>query len=225
MLRVWGRITCWLSGIEVIIEGEEHLRTDAPCVILMNHTSIIDMFLISMNMPPRLVVVGKKELLYVPFIGQLFWLMRFITVDRKNRERALASMSRANAIISEHKLRVLVAPEGTRTRTGDLGPFKKGAFYTAMDIGCPIVSMVLAGSYALHPGGQLSTTPGRVRIRVLPPVDSSDFTPENLADKAQWFRGQMQEALDDMYRSDPKLLRMPPGDEDPEQASAKERRP
>ena len=84
MLRFYGRGMCWLSRIEIVVEGEEHLETAAPCVIAMNHTSVIDIFVISSYMPARLVVVGKKEMLLVPFVGQIYWLMRFITVDRKN---------------------------------------------------------------------------------------------------------------------------------------------
>ncbi|MBD89662.1 MAG: hypothetical protein CL940_04960 [Deltaproteobacteria bacterium] len=209
MLRFYGRGMCWLSRIEIVVEGEEHLETAAPCVIAMNHTSVIDIFVISSYMPARLVVVGKKEMLLVPFVGQIYWLMRFITVDRKNSVRAVASMKRANRLIADNKLRVLVAPEGTRTKDGSLGPFKKGAFFTAMELGCPIVSMVMAGSYAIHPSGQVSTTPGRVRIRVLPPMDSSTFNRTNLQDKADELRQQMSDALDDMYASDPKISRYP----------------
>jgi 1-acyl-sn-glycerol-3-phosphate acyltransferase len=211
LLRIYGRGMCWLSRVEVVVEGKEHLETAAPCVIVMNHTSIIDIFVISSHMPLRLVVVGKKEMLWVPFIGQFYWLMRFITVDRKNSLRAVASMKRANRLIAENNLRVLVAPEGTRTKDGSLGPFKKGAFFTAMELGCPVVSMVMAGSYALHPSGQLSTTPGRVRIRVLAPMDSSTFTRENLQHKADELRDQMGVALDEMYASDPKIYAAPPG--------------
>ena len=209
LLRIYGRGMCWLSRVEIVIEGEEHLDTAAPCVIAMNHTSVIDIFVISSHMPPRLVVVGKKEMLLVPFVGQFYWLMRFITVDRKNSIRAVASMKRANRLIAENKLRVLVAPEGTRTKDGNLGPFKKGAFFTAMELGCPIVSMVMAGSYALHPSGQVSTTPGRVRMRILPPIDSSSFTRANLQEKADELRDQMNEALDDMYANDPLISRQP----------------
>ena len=209
MLRFYGRGMCWLSRIEIVVEGEEHLETAAPCVIAMNHTSVIDIFVISSYMPARLVVVGKKEMLLVPFVGQIYWLMRFITVDRKNSVRAVASMKRANRLIADNKLRVLVAPEGTRTKDGTLGPFKKGAFFTAMELGCPIVSMVMAGSYALHPSGQVSSTPGRVRIRVLPPMDSSTFNRANLQDKADELRQQMSDALDEMSASDPKISRYP----------------
>ena len=211
LLRIYGRGMCWLSRVEVVVEGEEHLKTPAPCVIAMNHTSIIDIFVISSHMPPRLVVVGKKEMLLVPFVGQFYWLMRFITVDRKNSVRAVASMKRANRLIAQNNLRVLVAPEGTRTKDGSLGPFKKGAFFTAMELGCPIVSMVMAGSYALHPSGQLSTSSGRVRIRILPPMDSSDFTRENLQEKADELRDNMSQALNEMYESDPKIYSQPPG--------------
>ncbi len=218
MLRFYGRGMCWLSRVELVVEGEEHLDTAAPCVIAMNHTSLIDIFVISSHMPPRLVVVGKKEILLVPFVGQIYWLMRFITVDRKNSVRAVASMKRANRLIAENNLRVLVAPEGTRTKDGSLGPFKKGAFFTAMELGCPIVSMVMAGSYALHPSGQLSTTPGRVRIRILPPIDSSTFTRENLQEKANDLRAQMSDALDDMYANDPLIKRQPHTPHEPEQS-------
>jgi 1-acyl-sn-glycerol-3-phosphate acyltransferase len=80
-----------------------------------------------------------------------------------------------------------------------------------MELGCPVVSIVMAGSYALHPSGQLSTTPGRVRIRVLAPIDSSTFTRENLQHKADELRDQMGVALDEMYASDPKIYAAPPG--------------
>jgi 1-acyl-sn-glycerol-3-phosphate acyltransferase len=213
LLRIYGRLGCWISRVEVILEGEEHLELPPPCVMVMNHTSVIDIFVMCCNMPPRTVVVGKKEMLLIPFIGQAYWLMRYITVDRSNSERAVASMAAANRTIRDHGLRLLVAPEGTRTLTGDLGPFKKGAFYTAMELGCPVIALVMAGSFALHPSGQISTTPGRVRVRALPPMDSSDFTRENLQEKADELRERMLVALEEMYTSDDKLLRVPPGSE------------
>jgi len=209
-LRIYGRLGCWISRVEVILEGEELFEVPAPTVLAMNHTSIIDIFIMCSNMPLRTVVVGKKEMLLVPFMGQAYWLMRNITVDRSNSERALASMAAANQAIQDHGLRVLVAPEGTRTRTGELAPFKKGAFYTAMELGCPVIGVVMAGAFGLHPSGQLSTSPGRVRVRVLPPMDSSDFTRENLQEKADTLRQRMLVALEEMYASDPKLLSKPP---------------
>jgi 1-acyl-sn-glycerol-3-phosphate acyltransferase len=69
----------------------------------------------------------------------------------------------------------------------------------------------MAGSFGLHPSGQISTSPGRVRVRALPPMDSSDFTRENLQEKADELRELMLVALEEMYASDDELLRVPPG--------------
>lgn len=104
----------------------------------------------------------------MPFFGWAALALRFVLVDRGNRERAVASMVRAAERIKRENRGIVVAPEGTRSRTGELQRFKLGAFHLAAQAEAPLVPVVMHGNAVLWPRSQLACRPGIVTIRVLP---------------------------------------------------------
>lgn len=207
LLNVYGRLMLWVSRVELVVEGREHLEGEGAAVLVFNHTSLLDVFLITAVMPRRASCVGKKEMLRIPILGQAFWLMGFALVDRGDSARAHASLERMTRRMRRLGLRVVVAPEGTRTRTGEMGSFKLGAFHMAMDTGAPIVPIAVAGAFAIHPYGRWSTTPGRVVIRALPSMDTAHYERDNLREAAEAVRGRISDALDRVYQDHPALRR------------------
>jgi 1-acyl-sn-glycerol-3-phosphate acyltransferase len=187
-VRAWGRVHVWLSLVELEVIGAEHLEGRRPRVVVFNHTSLLDDFLVCALLPEGSVPVIKREVLYVPLIGWAIAALDFIALDRKTPERAHASLSVAARRIGRESLTVFIAPEGTRSRDGALLPFKLGALHLAKDSGAPIVPMVIEGARALQPYGRWAADPGRVVVRVLPPIPSDGLSDDNLRARADELR-------------------------------------
>jgi 1-acyl-sn-glycerol-3-phosphate acyltransferase len=158
----------WESLPEEIRSGKQ------PVVFMGNHESHFD--------PPAAigwldipaVFIAKRELKWVPFLGQVIWFMRFIFINRQNRSKALESIAEAARDIREGKS-VVIFPEGTRTRDGKLGEFKKGGFALAQDAGVPIVPMALKGGFEILSRGSRGVKPGRYRMLIGEPVDTRSY--------------------------------------------------
>jgi 1-acyl-sn-glycerol-3-phosphate acyltransferase len=137
-------------------------------------------------------VLVKQELFKVPFLGTAMLQAGLIPVDRADRERARASIERAVESLRAGNA-FLVFPEGTRSRTGELGPFKKGVFLAAMSAGSRVFPVVVRGTRPLLPRGRFSITPGEVSVEVLPPVTAGpDSDRDRLMDEV---RGRIAAAL------------------------------
>ena len=132
---------------------------------------------------------------FIPFFGLAFFAFDFIFVDRGDRDKARASIRRAAKRLRERRESVILAPEGTRSVTGELGPFKMGAFHLAEVSGAPIVPVVIRGAHAIQPVGTHIPNPGVIDIEVLPEIATDDFAPDNLKAKREALRSLYLEKL------------------------------
>lgn len=135
----------YLYGIDVkIIEGKEHLQHKTPSVYLLNHQSTMDMHILGAVLPHRVVLTAKKEIMFIPVMGQVFMAGKNMFIDRKNRASAVAAMDIVQARMVKENLSVLIFPEGTRSHQSDktLLPFKKGAFHMAVNGKFPVIPIV-----------------------------------------------------------------------------------
>ena len=139
--------------------------------------------------------VAKREFIFVPLIGWVDYLLDFVLLDRKDRRRAAASLSRAAARITRERLSVVIAPEGPRSATGELGPFKLGPMHLAVASHAPLVPMVIHGSALAMPHGQLWSRGGVVVVEFLPPIATDHFALENLHDCSEALRATFLAAL------------------------------
>lgn len=173
------RGTAAAFGIRRRLEGWESLPEDLrsgarPAVFIGNHTSQFDPPLLISTLPSRPVFVAKKELARVPFLGWVIWLADFIFIDRDRRESALRSLAAAARRI--HDGQSLAAfPEGTRSATGGLLPFKKGVFALAFEAGVPVVPLAIHGGRDILPRGTWRVQGGTYRITVGTPLETGDF--------------------------------------------------
>lgn len=188
LLAVWGRSMLRLSGVRLEVEGRERLLVGGPRVVTFNHASVLDAYAISTLMPPGATVTIKRELLFYPVLGLAAWLVGLVAVDRGRSERAHRTLQRAAERMQRDGLAVFIAPEGTRSRDGELRPFKKGALHLALATGAPIIPIVLDGSFALQPRKQFWSRRGVIRARVLPPVDTRGLTREGIGAATQRLR-------------------------------------
>jgi 1-acyl-sn-glycerol-3-phosphate acyltransferase len=198
--RSFGRLFAWgairFSGVKVEVEGLEHLEAQQPCIYVANHQSGLDMATFGSIYPHRTVVVGKKELLYIPFFGLYFKAAGNIVLNRQKRVSAIAGLSEAAKFIRKNKASVWIFPEGTRNRTDEpMMPFKKGAFYMALQAQVPIVPVVSSPLYEVVSWKEKRLNGGRVRLRVLPPIDTSTYGPKEVERLSNDVRAKMVEGL------------------------------
>ena len=157
----------WERMPEAIREGRQ------PVIFMSNHESQLDPPYLVAALPLPAVYIGKSELKYVPFIGWAGWAAGVIFINRGDREKAIQSIKDAARQIRGGK-NVVIFPEGTRSRTGELLHFKKGGFALALDAGVPIVPMATVGGFNALPSGGLRIRPGRFTMLVGDPVYPGD---------------------------------------------------
>ena len=152
------------TGIRYRVRGREHIPSTAA-VFCSNHESNVDPPVLFRALHPRLHVLYKAELHKFPIMGRVFDVGGFVPVDRRNRERAMAAIETAAASLrAGHPF--LIFPEGTRSRTNELLPFKKGAFHLAMQAGVPMVPVVIRNAGEVLPAHSVFIAKGTVDVAV-----------------------------------------------------------
>ena len=174
-----------------------------PAVFVSNHSSSLDFFVLMKHVPTNTCSVGKKELVFLPFIGLFYALAGHLLIDRKNRESAHASLAIAATFVKKHNMAIWLAPEGTRSRDGRLGSFKKGFVHTAIATGLPVIPVVLHGCPDLWPMGSWVIKPGTIHIEALEPIDTSAWRSENAHQHAELVRSRVETCLSHFQQPPP----------------------
>lgn len=184
-----------LAGIDVEVSGAEHLHSARPCVFVFNHQSKFDVPLMMKLLRENFTGVAKKEAAQIPVWGQLFWAADVAFVDRGNSTAAREALRPAVEKLRDEGGSLAIAPEGTRSATPRLGPFKKGAFHIAIQAGVPIVPVVIRNAGEIMWRGAQTMRGGTVQVAVLPPVDTSSWVPEDVGKYADQVRDQFLDTL------------------------------
>ena len=166
MPRRWAQRLLAAAGVRVVLENEGEIDRGAPQVLVANHSSWFDVLALTAITPGRYVFVAKKEVEHIPFLGHTIRKTGHIFIDRGNHQAALASLAAARERLRREKPRVIMFPEGTRSATGELQPFKKGAFVLAIETGADIVPAAILGSRAVMRKHSLLIHPGTITIRL-----------------------------------------------------------
>lgn len=143
--HVWAGTIVKLMGMNVEVHGLENLDPSKNYIFVCNHQSMMDIPLMMRFTPRQLRIIYKKELHWVPLFGQILVITRFISIDRRNRERAAMSLKKAAQRIHDG-INVVIFADGTRSLDGNLRPFKKGAFVLAINAQVEIVPVVISGT-------------------------------------------------------------------------------
>ncbi len=165
----------WIAGANLTTYGVEHVPKNEPVIFIANHCSHLDIGVLCRSLPVNLHFIGKKELMWLPIVGWYMFVAGHIFIDRRNKRKAVESLKKAALKIKNGKS-VAIYPEGTRSKTGELAEFKKGAFHLALDAGVSIVPVHIKGTHSLWPTQSNKITPGDVTVRVGKPIDSSKYT-------------------------------------------------
>ncbi|HET7099619.1 MAG TPA: lysophospholipid acyltransferase family protein [Terriglobia bacterium] len=182
-----------MAGVRITVKGRENIPTGKAVVYMPNHQSNCDPPAVAVILPPVLVI-AKKEFFRVPLLGTGMRMRGFIPVDRSHRERAFAAVEQAVAALrAGHSF--LVFPEGTRSRTGRLQPFKKGVFVMAIKAGVPIVPISVSGANKIMRPGDFRIHPGPVLITIHDPVSTAGCSLEDRSSIAARVRQAVVEGL------------------------------
>jgi 1-acyl-sn-glycerol-3-phosphate acyltransferase len=171
--RLWAPIGLWLAGAKLDVVRPPELPA-GPAIFASNHESGLDIWVLFVVVPRAFRFIAKQELYRIPIFG---WYMRIgghIPVDRSNHTRAVASLAKAAEAV-RGGTSIVVFPEGTRSRTGRVQPFKKGPFVVAKEAGVPIIPIAISGSGAVTPSKKIAVHPGTIRVAAGDPVDPAAF--------------------------------------------------
>jgi len=196
----WGRLLCWATPVGVKVTGRRNLDKTRSCVIVANHQSHYDILVIYGWIGVDFKWVMKKELRKIPILGIASHRGGHIFIDRSNNEAARATLREAKKKISGGTS-IVFFPEGTRTTTGSMGEFKKGAFVMALDLGIPVVPVTIAGSRRVMPSKTLDIFPGRIHMIIHPPIDVARYTRATLEDLMDEARLTIQAGLEKYDRA------------------------
>jgi 1-acyl-sn-glycerol-3-phosphate acyltransferase len=177
--RGWAHLLLSSARVSVTVEGTAYLSPTEAQVIVANHQSWFDILALFYVLPVEIRFVAKKELFAIPFFGQALRALGHVRLDRTNLKAAIEAYEVASHYIREQKLSVLVFPEGTRSRTGLLQPFKAGPFVLAIQSGAPIVPVYVAGTFGILPKGSIRVRPSPVHVSVGPPIPATGLTLED----------------------------------------------
>ena len=182
MGSVWGDVAASAAGIDLRVEGEEHLWSHRPAVFIFNHQSGLELILLLKMLRRDFTGIAKQELRNNPIFGPLFRASGVVFIDRSNTAKAVEALGPAVDALKQGQS-LIIAPEGTRSKTPTVGPFKKGAFRLAMQAGVPIVPIVFRNVLDALPKGAAIVRPAMVEAVVLPPIDTSSWTLDSLNDE------------------------------------------
>jgi putative phosphoserine phosphatase/1-acylglycerol-3-phosphate O-acyltransferase len=195
--------TLFLScGVTMSVDGAQHLWSHRPAVFLFNHKNNFDILVAAKLVGRQFTSVGKKEAADNPLGAALGRLVDAVFIDRSDSQSAVEALKPVEAAVARG-LSLIISPEGTRSASGEILPFKKGPFRIAMATGVPIVPMVIRNAEDLGPRDAMVMRPASVDVRVLPPIPTSSWRLKDLATNTADVRRQFIDTLADASWPDP----------------------
>lgn len=197
--RIWGWLFCRVFLLPVHVEGNEYLDPKQAYIFVPNHQSMFDIFLLLGFLGHKFKWIMKKELAKVPLVGFACKCCGFIYINRTGKSSIAESMNKADDTLRQHKSLAIFA-EGTRTRTGRLGTFKRGAFKLAVEQNLPIVPISLNGCYEAMPKGRYLVKRHPLKLIVHQPIVPDLNDPNAMETLREATRQAILSGLDPQYR-------------------------
>ncbi|HET8871208.1 MAG TPA: 1-acylglycerol-3-phosphate O-acyltransferase [Aquabacterium sp.] len=198
--RVLGRMyslpAIRILGLRVRRETDGALNHPRSYVIVANHQSNYDLFILGCTVPERTVTIGKKSLKWLPFFGQIYWLSGNVLIDRGNAFKAKQAMLTTTNTLQHQDTNIWVFAEGTRNLGLGLKPFKKGAFQMAINAGVPIIPICTSTYKKSMRLNRWHS--GDVIIRSLPPVPTQDLTMDDMPALMEKLHAEMKACIEQL---------------------------
>lgn len=169
--NTFSKTVLFIAGVRLKIEGKEKIDKKEKYVFVSNHISYFDIPILISAIPNNIRFIYKKSIAYVPFFGWAVYLGGYVPVDRKNARSGFEAIKRAAALIKEKGFSFIVFPEGTRSKDGNLGEFKRGAFLLASEAKEKIVPVTIVGSNDILPKKSFKIKSGTVKVIFGEPVE------------------------------------------------------
>lgn len=186
------KISLFVSGVRFTVK--KHVDPiPSPAVYIINHGSTLDVLTILAIGLPNVRFVAKWQFQYNPLFLILGRLTGQVFIRREKSEKAVNTLKKSVARITKQKLSLLMAPEGSRKHEGIIGPFKKGPFRMAIELNYPVVPIYLEGNSTLSPGAFMITRNGDATAHIYPPIDTTNWTAEQLDDQIKKVRSMYLE--------------------------------
>lgn len=179
--RFYYTLFSFVMGMKINIDRPELLEK-LPAVLISNHQSELDIYMLGRIFPPRCVVTAKKQLKYLPFLGWFMSASGTFFLDRSNKQSAITTLNKALDQLKSNKGGLFMFPEGTRSYSSKpvLLPFKKGAFHLAVQAQIPIIPLVVSNTSNLYSMKLFNFNRGEINIKVLDPIPTEGLTKDDV---------------------------------------------
>lgn len=182
-----------LLGVELTTDVQSLINQQGSCLVIANHQSNFDLFMMGSVLPKRTVTVGKKSLKWIPLFGQAYWLSGNVLIDRSNAESARQALLTTGKALKQDNTSLWVFVEGTRNQGKGLLPFKRGAFHMAIDAGVPIIPLC-ASTYTRQVRLNRWHS-GRLLLRSLPAIATTGLTVDDIPALIERCHAEMSECI------------------------------
>ena len=200
-LDSWSRRLLQDAGVRIEVDGREQLVPGERYIVMSNHQSHYDAPVLFQALRIPMRMVAKKEIFSIPFMGEAMRAAGFVELDRQNHRNAIGALITSHQRLSE-SMSLWISPEGTRSRTGRLGPFKRGGFRMALQSGMRILPVTIDGTRRTLPAGSLAVRRGNTaRVTISAPVDPSNYGPCKLNDLVASVRDAIRRHLPEGHDS------------------------
>ncbi|KAG0683022.1 1-acylglycerol-3-phosphate O-acyltransferase [Pichia californica] len=179
--RFYYYLFSFIMGMKINVDKPELLEK-LPAILISNHQSELDIYMLGRIFPQKCVVTAKKQLKYIPFLGWFMSASGTFFLDRSNRESAIHTLNNALNTLKENKGGLFMFPEGTRSYSSNpiLLPFKKGAFHLAVQAQIPIIPIVVSNTSNLYSIKLFNFNSGEINIKVLDPIPTEGLTKDDV---------------------------------------------
>ena len=191
-MKYWGRSVLWFARIKVTVSGLENIKSEKIQIFASNHTSQLDILVLSSIIPVKFGWVAKKELFKIPLFGWHLRANNYVAVDRDNKRKAVESFYKAAEQIKAGA-RITIFPEGTRSRNGELQPFKKGVFHLCAKTGIPVLPIFIDGTHQIAKPDSIMIRPGNVYVKIGKEISNPGHTGKDIKILMENLRNQMLE--------------------------------
>jgi len=176
IVKRWSYFFLKIPPVRYEIDGIDKVDPAQRYIVASNHLSLFDIPMLFYALPLHGRFVSKKEIFKIPLVGRAMRTIGIIEVDRSSGSSSRRTISEGVKIAADRGYSLIVFPEGTRSRDGELLRFKKGAFRIAIDTGLPLLPVVIEGTDRISRAGSRLFFPGRARVVVLDPIETKDMT-------------------------------------------------
>jgi len=201
-IQRWSRRFLRIPPVEIEVEGREHVDPGKRYVIVSNHTSNFDIPVLFLAIPTPIRFLAKKELYKIPLMGPGMDAAGIVKVDRGGARSTREAINAAARESYRLGYSLMVFAEGTRSRTGEMADFRTGAVRIARDNEADLLPVVISGSFDINPPGSPLIYPGRVRVRILPPVPSANIEPNQIRPVTNQLRADMGAVYEELRSVD-----------------------